>query len=421
MTGRRDYWVDWDVGLRRDSGEITITNYTGESRKYIKRIITAMGAKLSPMMTGRNTILIAACQKTDNAPPWSPPIVNHTWLEDCFIRCRLSRCFGERGIGIRGVELCDVEGMQEDEGSSDKEAVYAGIDLKMDGEQGNEVLKRSVGEDIIVIGILDTNDPGRDTALEHIEMNETSPIQSKSESDLLTNGVWCPLLRRIPSGVLQLLSAVKKRRIGSEDEDEERIEVDEPAQLPIDDNAEENTKRQKKSGRTPRKSVAMDPKSTPVTVSSSKKQPSVDLDVMSEKGQGEEGGWVEVVISEVRKGETKVKRESDTGISATGLNKEYLMTMQVALGVNMVKALKTLGVIMASRPSQRTRLTAPQLVRTERFLCALASVPVVLQEAWVVRSAQAKQLLPFEKFVFQAAVAEKKYRMKLSDALATAK
>jgi len=40
--------------------EITVTNYTGEAREYIKRIITAMGAKFTPMMTGKNTVLIAA-------------------------------------------------------------------------------------------------------------------------------------------------------------------------------------------------------------------------------------------------------------------------------------------------------------------------------------------------------------------------
>lgn len=48
------------VLLKIDFQEITVTNYTGEAREYIKRLITAMGATFTPSMTGRNTVLIAA-------------------------------------------------------------------------------------------------------------------------------------------------------------------------------------------------------------------------------------------------------------------------------------------------------------------------------------------------------------------------
>ena len=39
---------------------ITVMNYTGEARKYPKKLITAMGATFTPSMTGKNTVLIAA-------------------------------------------------------------------------------------------------------------------------------------------------------------------------------------------------------------------------------------------------------------------------------------------------------------------------------------------------------------------------
>ena len=42
------------------SQEITVTNYTGEAREYLKKLITAMGATFTPSMTGKNTVLIAA-------------------------------------------------------------------------------------------------------------------------------------------------------------------------------------------------------------------------------------------------------------------------------------------------------------------------------------------------------------------------
>lgn len=44
----------------QQSQEITVTNYTGESREYLKKLIMAMGATFTPSMSGRNTVLIAA-------------------------------------------------------------------------------------------------------------------------------------------------------------------------------------------------------------------------------------------------------------------------------------------------------------------------------------------------------------------------
>ena len=48
---------------------------------------------------------------------------------------------------------------------------------------------------------------------------------------------------------------------------------------------------------------------------------------------------------------------------------------------------------MTSRPSECTHLLAPQLVRTEKFLCALVVAPFILTEKWATRSAAAKKLL----------------------------
>jgi len=39
---------------------ITVTNYTGEAREYLKKLISAMGAAFTPSMSGQNTALIAA-------------------------------------------------------------------------------------------------------------------------------------------------------------------------------------------------------------------------------------------------------------------------------------------------------------------------------------------------------------------------
>ncbi|KAF7376219.1 hypothetical protein MSAN_00037000 [Mycena sanguinolenta] len=71
--------------------KITVTNYTGEAREYLKRLIQIMGAEFTPNMSGTNTVLIAATmggEKTQKALSWSIAVVNHAWLEDCFVDWR---------------------------------------------------------------------------------------------------------------------------------------------------------------------------------------------------------------------------------------------------------------------------------------------------------------------------------------------
>ncbi|KAG2357386.1 hypothetical protein BDR07DRAFT_1363282 [Suillus spraguei] len=68
--------------------EITVTNYTGAARDYLKKLIQVMGARFTPSMSQSNKVLVAGYSpspKTQRAVAWSLPIVNHTWLEDCFI------------------------------------------------------------------------------------------------------------------------------------------------------------------------------------------------------------------------------------------------------------------------------------------------------------------------------------------------
>ncbi|KAJ8468323.1 hypothetical protein ONZ45_g17284 [Pleurotus djamor] len=143
---------------------ISVTNYTGEAREYLKRLIEAMGAKFTASMTGSNTVLIAAFidgHKTTKAKAWSIPIVNHMWLEDCFVRWRnltvalekyiifppgvdFTKMLGERSCGkVREIEKT-VLARAEEGGPEILEVVYkvgvaaVGKGLEVDIRPGNE-------------------------------------------------------------------------------------------------------------------------------------------------------------------------------------------------------------------------------------------------------------------------------------------
>ncbi|EJU02865.1 BRCT domain-containing protein, partial [Dacryopinax primogenitus] len=73
--------------------EMTVTNYTGPARDYVKLLIEALGAKFTPTMSGSTTHVIAGycppnekvSAKIERAEEWKIPVVNHLWLEDCFV------------------------------------------------------------------------------------------------------------------------------------------------------------------------------------------------------------------------------------------------------------------------------------------------------------------------------------------------
>ncbi|KAI0699877.1 hypothetical protein C8T65DRAFT_580765 [Cerioporus squamosus] len=116
-----------------DKEIVTVSNYTGKDREYLKTLITLMGGTFTPSMSAdKNTVVVAAFihgVKTDKATSWSIPIVNHTWVEDCFVQWRrltpardkyiifppgvdFSSVLAERGLGKITWEPGQLEEMQ---------------------------------------------------------------------------------------------------------------------------------------------------------------------------------------------------------------------------------------------------------------------------------------------------------------------
>ncbi|GJJ74029.1 hypothetical protein EMPS_06387 [Entomortierella parvispora] len=73
---------------------ITVSNYTGSIREYLKRLVQATGATYKPNLTSQaspdpTTHIIcgnASGDKYEKGQEWNVKIVNHLWIEDCFQR-----------------------------------------------------------------------------------------------------------------------------------------------------------------------------------------------------------------------------------------------------------------------------------------------------------------------------------------------
>ncbi|KAG4300874.1 hypothetical protein PCANB_002779 [Pneumocystis canis] len=71
---------------------ITISNYQGESRQYLEKLIEALGATFTKNMKPNNTHLIIPCksgQKYMAALEWNIHIVNHLWVEETYAKWKL--------------------------------------------------------------------------------------------------------------------------------------------------------------------------------------------------------------------------------------------------------------------------------------------------------------------------------------------
>ncbi|KAJ7152794.1 hypothetical protein C8R46DRAFT_1301947 [Mycena filopes] len=97
---------------------ICLSHYSSESAEYLKTLIKLMGGVSTSNLEAKITVVVAAHPRsklTAKAVEASIPIVNHTWLEDCFIEWELLDttlpkytlfpadvefgALGERGIG----------------------------------------------------------------------------------------------------------------------------------------------------------------------------------------------------------------------------------------------------------------------------------------------------------------------------------
>ncbi|KAH9915024.1 uncharacterized protein BXZ73DRAFT_106335 [Epithele typhae] len=95
---------------------VTVTNYTGKDREYLKKLITLMGGEFTASMSAeKNSIVVAAYlqgTKTDKAASWSIPIVNHTWYILFPPGVDFSVVLAQRGLGKIAWEPGQLEEME---------------------------------------------------------------------------------------------------------------------------------------------------------------------------------------------------------------------------------------------------------------------------------------------------------------------
>ncbi|KAI0033880.1 hypothetical protein K488DRAFT_46775 [Vararia minispora EC-137] len=280
---------------------ITVTNYQGAPREYLKRLIELAGATFTPTLSNDSSAVVAASlsgTKADRARSWHIPIVNKAWLEDCFAAWRALPVTAPSYAAFPPApEVAPPRALDERVIRDEAERVADEVAR----ERRARAIAESEGED-------------EDEAMD-VDMQEQSADEGETGRAGASSGAK--------------LAAPRQRSPADEadeqDEDEEDRDEDEDAPAPRRD-----------------------------------------------------------------KGKKRAK-------------------------------LQQLGVRTASSVKDCTHLIVNRIARTEKFLCAIAGAPVIVDEFWARECAAQKKILHSDEFRLKDRETEKKFRFRLSEALRRAR
>ena len=76
-----------------------------------------------------------------------------------------------------------------------------------------------------------------------------------------------------------------------------------------------------------------------------------------------------------------------------------------------------MGILITQQPTNCTHLASPHIVRTQKFICALAHAPVILSTDFVDQCLAMNKRLPAEEFPLNDTEGENRLGFKIADAL----
>ncbi|KAG9699005.1 hypothetical protein KCU95_g3078, partial [Aureobasidium melanogenum] len=373
---------------------ISLSNYSGEARIYLENLCREAGAEFTKTMKQDNTHLITAhthSEKCDAAQEWNIAIINHLWLEESYAKCSVQALTHKRYTHFPPrTNLSEIVGQTPIDISKVRKLYFASNEKTIkDAEPGQKTPHPFRG----AVRAPDTS-PRRDIAASSAA-GARSSFAATDAMDIDTNedNEASEFLPHEPQTVKK-----RKARVGSD------AAIATPSML---------DKRQDREN------------SPPTTGRASKEKALGNLHALKddvllyERERKRKGGVVhggrrtaepeEAPATKATKATTRNKRKSDdmgdshaeiseTEIAGVKGNKtkkaktdagpKVLYTMMVTgderwLG-NMKKEaaeaakLRALGIKLTAEPAECTLLCAPRILRTKKFIAALANSPDVV-------------------------------------------
>ncbi|KAL7924708.1 hypothetical protein ACQKWADRAFT_285748 [Trichoderma austrokoningii] len=382
---------------------ITVSNYGGEARIYLENLIKACGAEFTKTMKADNTHLITArnsSEKCKAAPEWGISVVNHLWIEESYAKCEIQPINVKKynHFPIR-TNLGEIIGQTTFNESRLRELFYPGGEETMSprAKRKRKILKAA-----------------EDNAYSHGPLEGAVISQVAQEDNSDEDGIpSAPAKKSRPAKALATPKRVRPVDAGKENETPVSVSTGgrsaktkamDRLSLIAPDIAlyEKEKKRNVKPGTPFGGKLAA--KLTEENVSNKKNAAS------HKDGEGDE------------ERPAKKARPSLPGVEmriiVTAFNR--WVGSQIKEDQDRRK-LRDLGIQIVQEGQPCDYLAAPHVVRTVKFLCALARGPTVISSTFIEKTLETGKLQNVEDFILKDTEAESKFGIDLEKSVARAR
>uniref|UniRef100_A0A8H7TPX2 BRCT domain-containing protein n=1 Tax=Bionectria ochroleuca TaxID=29856 RepID=A0A8H7TPX2_BIOOC len=375
---------------------ITVSNYGGEARIYLENLIKACGAEFTKTMKADNTHLITArntSEKCRAAPEWGIAVVNHLWIEECYAKSEMKPYNIKKynHFPLR-TNLGEIIGQTFFDESRLRELYYPGGEEHMSPRAKRKRKILEVAEDNsyrhgpaegVVIGQADKRESQRRRGWKLLQL--PSDLDGQHQERKTTHHLSCPREAEAPRPRLGISCTTLR-----------------PTSL---------STRRKRRGIANLETPLGGKRAADLTEKEKLEKQAHTSSPSPEEGDAEE-----------RKRPAKKARPSlpdvELRIVLTGFsswvgdkNREDKDR----------RKLRDLGIQIVQEGQPCDYLAAPNIVRTVKFLCALARGPTVISSDFIQKALEDGAVPPVEDFILKDDEAEARFDMSLKRSIARAK
>lgn len=385
--------------------KISLSNYSGEARTYLENLINATGAECTKTLKQDNTHLITAhvmSEKCAAAKDWGIHIVNHLWLEESYARWKMQSITDGRYTHFpRRTNLGDLVGhTQLDRGVLEQ---FFLPDEDTDTSQALEPAPmRPMNKNTVSTGeAKQTKKTGRgqttkDAQADQLRTPASARFIPTGKENITPSTTNSRKSKEVASARLHeltpdiLLYEKERKRVGGvvyggrRKADDDRAPASRKRsvdQISADDLESDNETKKIRRGNPP----------------------------------GNPPPTMHLVISGYTKWVGHPRIEDNDKVSVHGFK------ISGFCADFCKKQLRSLGIICTTDPSRATHLAAPHIVRTQKFVTALAYAPLVISTDFIDACLKGNKLLNAEDFKLQDKENEKRLGLSLRSSQERAK
>ncbi|KAF4979671.1 hypothetical protein FZEAL_4162 [Fusarium zealandicum] len=417
------YWLivhnDWTSPLRRllhypipkngiegfKDMRVTVSNYGGEARIYLENLITACGANFTKTMKSDNTHLITArdsSEKCKAAPEWGIAVINHLWIEESYAKCEM------KSINIKKynhfpprTNLGEIIGQTFFDESRLRELYYPGGDeaLSPRAKRKRKILEaaeenayqRGPAEGVVV-----------GNASEDVDMDD---LQQETENEEPAKKI----AKKTPAATA---TPIRTRHAGKENE--------------TPSVASTGGRSAKAKARDLLHNIAPDIALYEKEKKRHSKGPNVPwggkrATDQAEKASKSKSPEAEEESSAAKRPSKKARQslpDVEMRIILTGFSR---WVGDKSKEDHDRRKLRDVGIQIVQEGQPCDYLAAPHIVRTVKFLCALARGPTIISSTFIDKALETGKMPDIDKFILKDKDAEKRYDVDLEKSVARAK